>query len=657
MYTLRTKPSYSVLATALILVAGLGLSGKFLRRYEVQADRNALAKSRSPFLKTSKSHFIQWMEWGPEVFQAAKRRDVPIYIDIGVFWNRLCGRMNGEINVDSQLAQYLNDHFVCVKIDAEQEPAVAASFLRQARTLGGSADWPLVAVADHRGAIFRVATWDQDLSIEQLYAWLQDARELWAQNRAEVTRLADTTLAAEQESIVSAEHRPAAPEPEVLAAMTEKLFQRYDAQYGGFGIPRQEGKGVDGPALLFLLDRAERDKDADSKQKLRFCLDTLRDSALHDWVNGGFHLSSSDRARKLPDFAKHIALNAQLLEIYARAAKLFNDESYRKIAGEIVDFIQTTLWDDMEAKVFTSVSYGLSPSERGAYYAWSLSQLNTVCTPTEIAALRYRFGLDEEGSIRWDTSLRVFHVSASFAQIASKMGISEASVRSLIEDALGNLQDARDRRALLPPVDRSVHTDLNGLAAYSFAVAGKALGNDNLVSMGDRVIQHLLDFKKEPDGLLNHGLSTATGLLADQVWPALASVAVYRANGDPERLRFAEAIAGALQRRFEDRTGWWGLWMRATDKALAEAAPIESMRLAPIERGMIPFKPIYDTLYMSDNAASALLMIDLYEVTKNPEYWETARRILFAFGKKLEEGDPAQVGMMIPLNRFLEAKR
>ena len=44
---------------------------------------NRLAHASSPYLRQHAGNPVDWREWGPEVFQEAERRDVPIFLSVG----------------------------------------------------------------------------------------------------------------------------------------------------------------------------------------------------------------------------------------------------------------------------------------------------------------------------------------------------------------------------------------------------------------------------------------------------------------------------------------------------------------------------------------------------------------------------------------------
>ncbi|MGI8612329.1 MAG: DUF255 domain-containing protein, partial [Nocardioidaceae bacterium] len=85
---------------------------------------NRLAERMSPYLRQHASNPVDWWPWGPEAFDEARRRDVPVLLSIGYAACHWCHVMAHESFEDVETANYLNAHFVPVKVDREERPDV-----------------------------------------------------------------------------------------------------------------------------------------------------------------------------------------------------------------------------------------------------------------------------------------------------------------------------------------------------------------------------------------------------------------------------------------------------------------------------------------------------------------------------------------------------
>src|ERR1700745_362629 len=51
--------------------------------------------------------------------------------------------MEGESCEDEEIARYLNEHYVCIKVDREERPDVDAIYMSAVQALTGSGGWPM----------------------------------------------------------------------------------------------------------------------------------------------------------------------------------------------------------------------------------------------------------------------------------------------------------------------------------------------------------------------------------------------------------------------------------------------------------------------------------------------------------------------------------
>ena len=81
----------------------------------------------------------------------------------------------------------------------------------------------------------------------------------------------------------------------------QALFQREDRSLGGLaGAPKFPQE----PLLLFMLDRATRNRDDNAAGFAIRCLDAMARGGIYDQVAGGFHRYSVDAEWLVPHFEK-----------------------------------------------------------------------------------------------------------------------------------------------------------------------------------------------------------------------------------------------------------------------------------------------------------------------------------------------------------------
>src|SRR5919109_553747 len=115
---------------------------------------NRLAESTSAYLRSAAHQPIHWYPWSDEAFAAARQADKPILLDIGAVWCHWCHFMDGESYEDPGVAAFLNEHFVCIKVDRDERPDVDARYQRAVQTLTQQGGWPLTAFLTPQGEVF-----------------------------------------------------------------------------------------------------------------------------------------------------------------------------------------------------------------------------------------------------------------------------------------------------------------------------------------------------------------------------------------------------------------------------------------------------------------------------------------------------------------------
>ncbi|MCU1470335.1 MAG: thioredoxin protein [Glaciihabitans sp.] len=294
---------------------------------------NRLADAVSPYLRSHAENPVDWYEWGDEAFAEAARRQVPVLISIGYATCHWCHVMARESFSDPELAEFLNDNFVSIKVDREEHPDVDSSYLAAAGAFTDQLGWPLNVFATPTGRAFYAGTYFPPVAIEgrasfaQVLAAVLDA---WHERRGEVEDTAGRLAAAlAQPTTTSAGSLPTEAD---FAAVVSELIQHEDAEFGGFG---SAPKFPVATVLGLLLDREDAG-DATAGALARRTLDAMANSNLRDPVEGGFFRYATRRDWSEPHYERMLYDNALLLDLYARV-----DDG--GIASGIADFLLNVL--------------------------------------------------------------------------------------------------------------------------------------------------------------------------------------------------------------------------------------------------------------------------------------------------------------------------
>ena len=126
---------------------------------------NALIHEQSPYLLQHAHNPVDWMAWSASIFELAEAQNKPILLSIGYAACHWCHVMERESFEDEEVAKYMNEHFINIKVDREESPDVDAIYMKAIQIMTGRGGWPLnvVALPDGRpvwgGTYFRKEEW------------------------------------------------------------------------------------------------------------------------------------------------------------------------------------------------------------------------------------------------------------------------------------------------------------------------------------------------------------------------------------------------------------------------------------------------------------------------------------------------------------------
>src|SRR3954463_15913515 len=104
---------------------------------------NRLAREKSPYLLQHQHNPVDWYAWGDEAFVKARAEDKPIFLSIGYSTCHWCHVMERESFEKEDVADYLNQHFVSIKVDREERPDVDKIYMTFVQAMTGQGGWPL----------------------------------------------------------------------------------------------------------------------------------------------------------------------------------------------------------------------------------------------------------------------------------------------------------------------------------------------------------------------------------------------------------------------------------------------------------------------------------------------------------------------------------
>jgi uncharacterized protein len=312
---------YALLATLLVFLAPSSRA------------QNRLAKATSRYLLQHATNPVDWYPWSNEAFAEAKKQNKPIFLSVGYSTCYWCHVMNEESFADPEIAKLMNDAFISIKVDREERPDIDSVYLAVTRTLTGDAGWPNNVILTPDGKPFYAAAY---VPKEKLRSLIPRLATLWTTDRERIVSSADMVMRALEAPPVAGEALDAG----VLTKGYQQLVSRYDAEYGGFLPPP---KFPSAHHLMFLLRHWNRTKDAQALQMVENTLHAMRNSALWDARDFGFHRYVSDAKWSEPHYEKMLYDQAMLALVNLEAFQATRKPEYAQTAREIFTYVMRDL--------------------------------------------------------------------------------------------------------------------------------------------------------------------------------------------------------------------------------------------------------------------------------------------------------------------------
>ncbi|MET3961069.1 uncharacterized protein YyaL (SSP411 family) [Marmoricola sp. OAE513] len=497
---------------------------------------NRLASATSPYLLQHADNPVDWWEWGPEAFAEARRRDVPVLLSVGYAACHWCHVMAHESFEDQATADYLNAHYVSVKVDREERPDVDAVYMQATVATTGHGGWPMTCVLDHDGRPFFAGTYFPDQprhgqpSFTQLLQAITDA---WNDRREDVGTTAENIAAHIASNAVLEGSAPL--DREVLDAAAGKVSREFDDVNAGFG-----GSPKFPPSML--VEFQLRHGGATDLAQAVATLERMARGGIYDQLGGGFARYSVDARWVVPHFEKMLYDNALLLSAYTSWFAVTGDPLARRIAEETGAFLVDELGTPQGG--FSSALDADSEGAEGTYYVWTPAQLVEVLGADDGAWAASLLTVTEQGT---------FEHGSSVLQLLADPDDTDrwASVRQ-------RLLAARARRER-PAEDDKVVAAWNGLAVSGLARAAGVLEKPELLGAAVRAGTLLWDLHLA-DGRLRRVsrdgvVGKHAGVLEDYGCVADGFLALVEATGDDVWLERSGVLLEVALTQFADGDG------------------------------------------------------------------------------------------------------
>jgi uncharacterized protein YyaL (SSP411 family) len=579
---------------------------------------------------------VDWYPWGEEALARARDEGRPIFLSVGYAACHWCHVMERESFEDAEVAAFLNDHFVAIKVDREERPDIDAVYMTAVQALTGSGGWPLTVFLTpglepfYGGTYFPPESrWGRPSFLELLHAVAQ----AWAERRDEVVRQA-AQLADHLNALSS---RPGPGHVDLDRATRTALSHlsaNHDPRWGGFGgAPK-----FPTPSRLFFLLHHAAGGDAQARAMLATTLDGMAAGGMVDWVGGGFHRYSVDETWLIPHFEKMLVDNALLARAYGEAALRLGEPRWVEVARATADYLVREM-QGPEGGFFSSTDAD-SEGREGLYFTWTAAEVRTSLPAEEADAVVGLCALDDQPN--FEDGRSALRPRLPIAELAVTLGCDADEAAARVDRGRRGLYQAR--RLRVPPLtDDKRLAGWNGMAVWALAWLGAAVEEPRYLEAARRCGEFVVAELLRADGSLTRswrdGARAGAETLEDVAWVAAGLVELYQADGSVRWLEAALRLVDARLPCYRDGGG-----------ALFDA---------PDDGERLPMRPrdAMDGAAAASPAVLAGALFRLAALTDRGDLAEAARQAVAAESGLLERAPEACTSLLVAAVELTEPPR
>ena len=599
---------------------------------------NRLFLESSPYLLQHAHNPVNWFPWGTEAFNLAKELNRPVLLSIGYSTCHWCHVMEEESFEDIEIAQFLNEHFIAIKVDREERPDVDAIYMSAIQAMIGQGGWPLNVWLTPDKKPFFGGTYfparDGDRGNQRGFlSIIKQLQKVYAE-QPEIIDQSSTQLAMHIQKAMApipGQH----PISDDIIEKTAKLYaNRFDSEFGGLeGAP----KFPSSYPVRLLLRHYQRTSDKQTLNNIVLTLNKMADGGMHDHIGGGFHRYSVDSHWLVPHFEKMLYDNALLAVDYLEAYQVTQESRFKQVVNSILRYIARDMTSPEGA--FYSATDADSPTpdgkrEEGWFFTWTPKEIDAALEEQAAKLVKTYFQISEAGNFE---GRGIAHTPDPLIETAKECNLSLEAAEELIETSIDKLYIERLRRPA-PIRDEKILTAWNALMISAYAKAGLVLNSKEYIEKAEAAANFIVDHLYK-DGRLSrrymNGESGINAYLEDYSFSIAAFLDLYESTHNIKWMSLAIQLDQTLEKQFEDKK-YGGFYMTSHDH----------------EELLAREKPAYDGAEPSGNSVALLNLLRLHAFTGQESYLERAEKALDVFSSALESNSVALSEMLLAVDYY-----
>ena len=618
---------------------------------------NRLAQCQSLYLRKHAENPIDWWSWTEEALETAKSHNKPIFLSVGYASCHWCTVMEGEAFSNLAIADYLNTHFLPIKVDREERPDLDSIYMQALQAMTGEGGWPLnIFLTPDQLIPFYGGTY---FPLESRYGRpgfinvLQSVRRFYDQDKEKLGNFTTELLTVLQNSTLLERNELDLQDTALLYRGIETSTKIIAASEKDFGRPSFPMIPY---ANLVLQGSRLPINDPENSREIAYQRgENLALGGIYDQVAGGFHRYTVDATWTVPHFEKMLYDNGQIVEYLANiwSADRPDPIFQRAIAGT-VQWLQREMtapegyfYASQDADNFIN-SQALEPEE-GDFYAWDYQELVQLLTADELIQLQSVFSISATGNFDGKNVLQRHQggvLSTEIEEILAKLFVVRYGTNRenllTFPPAINN-EEAKNKHwaGRIPPVtDTKMIVAWNSLMISGLARAYAVFADPIYWTLATQATQFILDHQWQENRLhrLNYqGKAVTLAQSKDYAFLIKALLDLQTAN-PTEHYWLEKAIA--IQQEFDQF--FWSM----------ELGGYYNNGLDNSQDLLIRERSYQDNATPSANGIAIANLVRLAGLTDNLDYLTQAEQALTAFSYVLKQSPQACPSLFVALDHY-----
>lgn len=300
---------------------------------------NLLSEENSPYLLQHKDNPIDWYPWGKKALDKAKKENKLIFLSIGYstcFW---CHKMAKEAFSDLDIAKFLNENFISIKVDKEERPDIDTVYMEAALILTENAGWPLNMFLTPDMKPFFAGTYFPVNEIDGMINFLTLLKAInkkWIEEPELIEKSGEEVV----DKLNKSHQEKEKINDDSLKNANWILKSIFDDKNGGFG---NAPKFPMAHQIFFLLRYWYLYNDEYSLYMVEKTLDSIAQGEIYDEKDGGFYRYATKSDWNKPHYEKMLYTNMLMAIAYLEGYEVIQKAKYKKIVEETLDYAQKFL--------------------------------------------------------------------------------------------------------------------------------------------------------------------------------------------------------------------------------------------------------------------------------------------------------------------------